>query len=444
MNNNEYGYVYLLKVREFINTDIIKIGMTSNYKKRLFGYPKGSFYIKYIKVINYKNIEKILLKIFNNKYIKKKEYGNEYFKGDIDNILLTFITIIEIHKNIIPEFKKKYIANKNIINNINPIINSNNKSNNINSNNINSNNTTTNNINNNNSINNSNNNTNNIIINKKIIINNLLINDNMKYICKKCNYKTNYKHSYDRHINRKTSCNRKTSYNKKKIKCEYCNINFTLLNNYYRHKKNVCKVLNNNIKDDEIQELEKELKKTELTIKKKELYLKDKELDSKIKKLEINDNNTNNNNITNNINIVAYGKEDMSIINKEDLKSIFKDGSHSIQKILKFVNFNKDYPENHNIFSNNLKNNYVKLYNGETWEMHKYGTAFLLILNEKLNYLKKKFNEMANEIDIETFTNFNNFIKDFDDCKLNTNLQENLKLFLYNNRHYAKRTHKFI
>ncbi len=197
MNNNGYGYVYLLKVREFFNTDIIKIGMTSNYKKRLFGYPKGSFYIKYIKVINYKNIEKILLKIFNNKYIKKKEYGNEYFKGDIDNILLTFITIVEIYKNIISEFKKKYIANKNIINinNINPIINSNNKSNNTTNNNK-SNNTTNNNksnntTNNNNSINNSNNiNNNNIIINKKIIINNLLINDNINYKCKKCDYET--------------------------------------------------------------------------------------------------------------------------------------------------------------------------------------------------------------------------------------------------------------
>ncbi len=268
----------------------------------------------------------------------------------------------------------------------------------------------------------------------------------MNYECKKCNYKTNLKYSFNRHLNRQNPCD-----NKNIIVCEYCNKKFTHINNYYTHKKHKCKILNNNnIKDDEIQELEKELKKTELTIKKKELYLKDKELDSKIKKLEINkieinnttNNNTTNNNITNNINIVAYGKEDMSIINKEDLKSIFKNGSHSIQKILKLVNFNKDHPENHNIFSNNLKNDYVKLYNGETWEMHKYGTAFFLILNEKLYYLRDKFNEMVNEIDMETFTNFDDFIEDFDDCKLEPNMQNNLKLFLYNNRHYAKRTHK--
>ncbi len=208
------------------------------------------------------------------------------------------------------------------------------------------------------------------------------------------------------------------------------------MNNYYSHKKHICKVLKN-IKE---KELNNELKKKELKEElKKELK---EELKKEFKNNIINNtinNTTNNNTINNNtINIVAYGKEDMSIINKEDLKSIFKNGSHSIQKILKLVNFNKDHPENHNIFSNNLKNDYVKLYNGETWEMHKYGTAFFLILNEKLYYLRDKFNEMVNEIDMETFTNFDDFIEDFDDCKLEPNMQNNLKLFLYNNNYYYK------
>ncbi len=248
----------------------------------------------------------------------------------------------------------------------------------------------------------------------------------MNFKCKKCDYKTKSKYNYDRHLNRTNPCKNNS------IICEYCEKTFTHISNFSKHKKYNCKKLkeiNNN-------------KNTSNTI----IELKKKELELKIKKLELEINNTNNkieiNNITNNINIVAYGKEDMSIIDKEDLKSIFKDGSHSIQKILKLVNFNKDYPENHNIFSNNLKNDYVKLYNGETWEMHKYNTAFFLILNEKLYYLRDKFNEMVNEIDMETFTNFNNFIKDLDNCKLEPNMQDNLKLFLYNNRHYAKKTYK--
>ncbi len=253
------------------------------------------------------------------------------------------------------------------------------------------------------------------------------------YKCNECNYNTNSEAFYNRHLNKKKSCNSKI---KKKITCEYCNILFTNINNYYRHKKFNCKILKQIKKDNEI-----ELKLEDLKIKLKE-ELKE-ELKKELKNNIINNTINNNYNTTNNtINIVAYGKEDMSIIDKEDLKSIFKDGSHSIQKILKLVNFNKKYPENHNIFSNNLKNDYVKLYNGETWEMHKYGTAFFLILNEKLYYLRNKFNEMVNEIDMETFTNFDDFIEDFDDCKLEPNMQQNLKLFLYNNRHYAKRTHK--
>ncbi len=280
---DKYGYVYLMKVREFINTDIIKIGMTSNYKKRLSGYPKGSYYIKYTKILNYKYIEKILIRIFNNKFIKKNKYGNEYFKGDLNDIILTFDTIVNIHKYIIFEFNKK--NNNKTINNLNNIINKNiiNKNNNKTIINKNDNKTII------------NKNDNKTIINKTIINKTIIINNNYK--CIKCSYKTNSKYSFNRHLNRKNPCD-----NKNIIVCEYCNKQFTHINNYYTHKKHKCEKLkeinnnetnnneinNNEINNNKINKLEEELKKRELELKIKKIELEIKNINSKINKIYIN------------------------------------------------------------------------------------------------------------------------------------------------------------
>ncbi len=397
------SYVYLIKVREFFNTNIIKVGRTKNYKQRIKNYPQKSFYIKVCSVDNCNLIENKLKKEFNIKF--KIKYGTEYFAGNENEIIETFINIIKLFNN------NKLIYLININNNI--IIN-NNDNNTINNSDS---------IINNRLINNINNDNNTTINNNDITINNNDNTINNFYKCNNCNYKTESENFYKRHINKKKPC----ISSKIDINCEYCNIKFGYINNYYKHKKHSCKIL----KQQQINN------KKVLNISKKKLELKERKI--KIKKKELKNNKIKINNTTNNINIVTYGKEDMSIIDKEDLKSIFKDDSlNSIQKLFELVNFNEKYPKNHNIFFNNLKNGHVKIYNGKTWVMYKYSIAFFLILNKKIIFLKNKLNEMINEIDTKIFINFNIFINQIN----NNTMQQNLKLFLYNNRHYAKRTHK--
>ena len=64
-----------------------------------------------------------------------------------------------------------------------------------------------------------------------------------------------------------------------------------------------------------------------------------------------NSNNTINNNLTCNIKIQAYGNEDLhEIISEKMIQYLFKKCRMSIQYLTKYVHFNKNKPQFHNIY----------------------------------------------------------------------------------------------
>ena len=59
-------------------------------KNRLSNYPKGSKLIKCVHVINCALVEQPIIAHFNNKFIKRRDIGNEYYEGDIGLITKEF------------------------------------------------------------------------------------------------------------------------------------------------------------------------------------------------------------------------------------------------------------------------------------------------------------------------------------------------------------------
>jgi hypothetical protein len=79
-------YIYLLQPLQSItnNEDIYKIGKTKrNNFKRFNEYPSGSVLLLQTSCINCDLMEKKLLKLFNEIFTKRTDYGREYFKGDL-------------------------------------------------------------------------------------------------------------------------------------------------------------------------------------------------------------------------------------------------------------------------------------------------------------------------------------------------------------------------
>lgn len=85
------GYLYIIKEREFISlkSDVYKIGCTKDILRRVREYPKGSILKFCIYSKDYKKIEKLWIKnlLKNKDLTHKKEYGKEYFKGNINIII---------------------------------------------------------------------------------------------------------------------------------------------------------------------------------------------------------------------------------------------------------------------------------------------------------------------------------------------------------------------
>ena len=80
------GYIYLLQpLRSIIdNKNIYKIGKTKrNNYKRFNEYPNGSILLLQSSCNNCDLMEKHLLKLFDERFVKETDYGKEYFNGDL-------------------------------------------------------------------------------------------------------------------------------------------------------------------------------------------------------------------------------------------------------------------------------------------------------------------------------------------------------------------------
>lgn len=90
-------YVYIIQEREFIRLEepTFKIGKTAkeNSYDRISKYPKGSALMMLLLVKNCHKTEDEIMNVFCKKYIQKRDYGKEYFEGDIESMIEDVIDI---------------------------------------------------------------------------------------------------------------------------------------------------------------------------------------------------------------------------------------------------------------------------------------------------------------------------------------------------------------
>jgi hypothetical protein len=205
-----------------------------------------------------------------------------------------------------------------------------------------------------------------------------------------------WKTDYMRHQKRKFSCksdnepreNEKTSEskriqvnpkeskiqeNKVKNKCIYCNVSFSTNSNMNKHMK-ICKVKREqeNQKEELLQKLIEQMnKKNDQLVEQMDKQNKEMaEMKKEISKLlTVNKNcvqkigtqqntkieNQQNIQINNNIKLLAFGSEDMSYVVDEVYKKILNKGFKSVPTFVQYLHFNKDNPQNHNVYISNMQ-----------------------------------------------------------------------------------------
>lgn len=241
------------------------------------------------------------------------------------------------------------------------------------------------------------------------------------YKCIKCTKDFKQKSHYDKHINnKKFPCKLVNNENlftpdtydentekrvnllkesNNEIKCTYCSKVFKRTFCLNRHLDGRCTEKNQNDEIIRLKEmmtilLQNEQVKNE-TLKKAmdEIQLIKKENEHfknnyPEHKTNINNGHINNgtisnssNNINNGIigngntfNIVQFGKEDLSKLDIVKMMDIYlkSTGGNILSNILKYINFNPDYPENFNIMISDLAREVVKIYNGQKFVSKKF------------------------------------------------------------------------
>ena len=236
-------------------------------------------------------------------------------------------------------------------------------------------------------------------------------------------------------------------------KCNYCYNTYCRSNVLKKHLL-ICKV-----KKQEISEKEEILNK--LLEQNNKLALTIEELNKKIDKLENNNkinnhtqNNKNiknqNNGISNTINIIGFGKEDLSKIdNTSFFEALTQMGYNIPTKMLEKIHINEKYPEYKNIYISDINRGNAMIYDGKKWKLDKYDNISDKLLDKVLHFIEERYDEIKDDASISDKKKTNmktrlkilEIMKDYEEEKerkrheyLRNQCKDKIKIDLYNNR----------
>lgn len=257
--------------------------------------------------------------------------------------------------------------------------------------------------------------------------------------CPNCDRIFKRKCHIDRHI-QKNACK---EYN---YTCRICQKKFASQSGMYRHMRETCKVKKENNKD-----------KLDLLNRMSKLDMENSKLKKEMAKMKrmmkknngaqtINNNNntindtTINGNVTNNIMLVGYGRENIKDLDEKELLKVLASGYDSPIKLTEAIHFNPKHPEYQNIYITNAKGKYATKYDGESWKL----TNKNNLIEDLYDTKKECIEENLSKFDAKLTTSSKNAIRrwlksdeeqqDPSNAKKIKRIKDDLHLLLYNKR----------
>ena len=275
----------------------------------------------------------------------------------------------------------------------------------------------------------------------------------MEYRCECCNYVTNKKYNYAKHIlsnkhkliegksvgvkskskvSPKVAINNSES-NEDKYSCKYCG-------QKYKHKQSVTKHIKYSCTKNKTEDLTELVRLLNLQLEQQKnefetkLQTQSKQIEKLMGKLEINGSFNNTVNVTNNINLLNYKDTDTSHLTDEDYKKCLRKASRCVLKLIEKVHFNPEKPENMNVYISNMKDKYMMMYQDNKWTLTN-KDELNTVYNHKEDLIEEWFN-IKKDPEMEKF--FNRYVELKDDKITMETVQEEYKLLMFNNRDLIK------
>ena len=213
----------------------------------------------------------------------------------------------------------------------------------------------------------------------------------------------------------------KSSIEHKQFCCKYCGRKYSRKDNLKRHLDHGCKE-----KNDEIAELKEKID-----------ILLNKDTASNTNSNNTNSHNTtNSNNVQNNtINLNIFGKEDLSMLTDDFKLELIKGPFKMMPKLMEMIYFNKEYPENHTIKMVNKNKELMKIHDKEGWKLADKEETVDYILEDKNYELDSYYDDNEDEFSLFVKNTYKKFRKLFDsrDRKLWKKLKRDVDILLWNN-----------
>ena len=306
----------------------------------------------------------------------------------------------------------------------------------------------------------------------------------MKYTCEQCNYITDHKTKYERHINsnrhqsnvqttpKSPLNNPKVTPNNPKVTfeqpqshpessfcCEYCGSKFKYKQGMYRHIKYTCK----KSKDEDLIEfvtlLNEELQeqKSETKQIKKDIEKRDRAIAKLTKKLDIvrvggnmltnsqnhshnksmkNSMNTVNN--TQHITILNHKDTDISHLTSEDYKKIVGRKANCIPEMIRRIHCDTEHPENMNIYIPNIKNGYIMVYECGDWKLKNRNRVLEDLIEEKTCMLEEWIDKSPDDEMKKKFEKYMEY-RDSNYENLTNEIKSQVEMDLYNIKSSVRR-----
>ena len=279
-----------------------------------------------------------------------------------------------------------------------------------------------------------------------------------KYYCECCKYDAKVKGNFLKHL--KTNKHKKASQSHQKVtpkspkshhstknkmisckssfQCKYCKKDFKHKHGMYRHIKYTCK----KNEDEDLKELARLLNE-QLMEKNKQIEKMHSNMQKQIDKLttKLQIHNVNNGTINNfqtinntlNIKLLNHVDTDYSHLTPIDYISCFRDCNYCVKTLIEKVHFNKDKPENMNIYISSIKGNYIMVYKEDGWQIQKRKEQIDDLYEYNEMVLENWYDEYKEKYP-DIIKSFKNYLHNKDENDLLNKVKDEILLMLYNKR----------
>ena len=236
------------------------------------------------------------------------------------------------------------------------------------------------------------------------------------------------------------------------FKCDFCEKKYKHYQSRWKHQskcENINKTLleTNNNNFNELKKKYDELQGMFLELLNKNAKIHPKTL-QKMNKNLINSNNNNSNNTTNNSNnttnnitnniiqVVKFGRENLSsLLTKKELLSIFNDRSKCLEKSISLVHLNNERKEYRNVYITNIHDNFAYIFNGEKFEIVNKTEILKELIDNHFDNIILQFEDYKKKLNPNTVKAIELFIQEMNDENIQVTDEKANKIFK-NYRYY--------